>query len=156
MPIGFYCSISGILIVSWNCFRKTLSARLAQLVEHSTDTRKVLGSTPRARTEGFTAHNLQKHAFWRIFLWVQQRGDGMFHIGSCCVRSRVRGGREQRGTRIELTEEEKAATQAAKERRLRNKRLSKVLSGKKSYNKRPRSSEFGVLATLKAAWLASR
>ena len=26
-------------------------ARLAQLVEHSTDTRKVLGSIPRARTE---------------------------------------------------------------------------------------------------------
>jgi hypothetical protein len=30
----------------------TLCPRLAQLVEHSTDTRKVLGSTPKARTEG--------------------------------------------------------------------------------------------------------
>lgn len=38
------------------------NARLAQLVEHSTDTRKVLGSNPRART------NLTIHYKWCILL----------------------------------------------------------------------------------------
>ena len=51
---SFDCSKAPFLVVSWDsedgicgCFQ---SPRLAQLVEHSTDTRKVLGSNPKART----------------------------------------------------------------------------------------------------------
>jgi hypothetical protein len=40
----------GTLHISANRFALRKHARIAQLVEHSTDTRKVLGSTPSART----------------------------------------------------------------------------------------------------------
>ena len=44
----------GFLVLFWpssaNAHASAGQARIAQLVEHSTDTRKVLGSTPSART----------------------------------------------------------------------------------------------------------
>ncbi len=68
------------------------TARLAQLVEHSTDTRKVLGSIPRARTK-IVIHTFRVSDKITLALW---RTDSIIKVSfsGVCAVSLLRGAKD--------------------------------------------------------------